>query len=69
MAYTNQSNIALKNEPGLLQSFAQAQLEKKLSKIPRGILTIEDGPGMTSFGKKSQETLINLRMVKHYICM
>jgi cyclopropane-fatty-acyl-phospholipid synthase len=65
MTYMNQSNIASNNAPGLLQSFAQSQLEKRLSKIPSGILTIEDGSDFSSFGKKSASSELSARIVIH----
>ena len=65
MTYTNQSNIAFNSEPGLLKNFARAQLGKRLSKIPRGILTIEDGPDLTSFGKKGAASDLSARIVIH----
>ena len=61
MTSLNQSNIAINHQPGLLESFAQTQLEKRLSKIPRGILVIEDGSKSKSFGNKKLHTDISAK--------
>jgi cyclopropane-fatty-acyl-phospholipid synthase len=65
MTYLNQSNIAINHQPGFLGNFAQAQLEKRLCKIPRGILVIEDGSESKSFGKKESVADISAKIVIH----
>jgi len=65
MTNLNQSNIAVNHQPSLLGNFAQTQLEKRLSKIPRGTLYIEDDSGLKSFGKKIVPTDLSARIVIH----
>ena len=65
MTYLNQSNIAINHQPGFLENFAQTQLEKRLCKIPRGILVIEDGTESKSFGDKKLLADISAKIVIH----
>jgi len=65
MTSINQTNIAINQESGFLKNFAQNQLEKRLRKIPRGILVIEDGTDAKSFGEKKSPTDISARIVIH----
>jgi len=65
MNHLNQSNISINHQPAILGDFVQSQLEKRLSKIPRGILVIEDGSGSKSFGKKNLPADISARIVVH----
>jgi cyclopropane-fatty-acyl-phospholipid synthase len=65
MTNLNQSDIAVNHQPSLLGNFAQTQLEKHLSKIPRGVLYIEDDSGLKSFGKKIVPTDLSARIVIH----
>ena len=65
MTSLNQSNIAINHQPGFLENFAQTQLERRLSKIPRGILVIEDGAESKSFGDKKLLADISAKIVIH----
>ena len=65
MTSLNQSNIAINHQPGFLENFAQAQLEKRLCKIPHGILVIEDGSESKSFGNKKLLADISAKIVIH----
>ena len=65
MTNLNQSNIAVNHQPGLLGNLAQTQLEKRLSKIPRGVLCIEDAFGSKIFGKKLVKSDLSARIVIH----
>ena len=65
MTSLNQSNIAIIHQPGFLENFAQTQLEKRLSKIPHGILVIEDGSESKIFGNKNSLIEVNARIVIH----
>jgi cyclopropane-fatty-acyl-phospholipid synthase len=65
MTSLNQSNIAVNQQPGLLENFAQNQLEKRLYNIPHGDLGIEDGAESKSFGNKTSPTDISAKMIIH----
>jgi cyclopropane-fatty-acyl-phospholipid synthase len=65
MTSLNQSNIAINHQLGFLENFAQNQLERRLSKIPRGVLVIEDGSESKSFGNKKFPADINAKIVIH----
>ena len=65
MTSLNQSNIAINPQPGFLENLAQTQLEKRLRKIPYGILVIEDGSESRSFGDKKLLTDISAKIVIH----
>ncbi len=65
MTSLNQSNIAINHQPGFLQNFAQSQLEKRLNKIPHGVLVIEDGGEVKSFGNKNSLTDVSAKIVIH----
>ena len=65
MTSFNQSNIAINHQPGLLENFAQTQLEKRLSKIPYGVLVIEDGSESKSFGDKNLPGDVSAKIVIH----
>ena len=65
MTSLNQSNIAVNQQPGLLENFAQNQLEKRLYNIPHGVLVIEDGAESKSFGNKTSPTDISAKMIIH----
>jgi len=65
MTSLHQSNIAINHQPGFLENFAQTQLEKRLRKIPHGILVIEDGPESKSFGDKKLLADISAKIVIH----
>ena len=65
MTSLNRSNIAVNHQPGLLENFAQNQLERRLNNIPRGILVIEDGSESKSFGNKKLPADISAKIVIH----
>ena len=65
MTSLNQSNIAINHQPGFLQNFAQSQLEKRLNKIPHGVLVVEDGGEVKSFGNKNSLTDVSAKIVIH----
>ena len=65
MTSLNQSNIAINHQPGFLENLAQTQLEKRLNKIPHGVLVIEDGPESKSFGNKTLPTDVSAKIVIH----
>jgi cyclopropane-fatty-acyl-phospholipid synthase len=65
MTSINQSNIAINHQTGFLGNFAQGQLEKRLSKIPHGILVIEDGSESKIFGSRDSSVDVNARIVIH----
>jgi cyclopropane-fatty-acyl-phospholipid synthase len=65
MTTLNQSNIAINHQPGFLENFAQGQLEKRLCKIPRGILVIEDGSESKSFGIRESAADVYATIVIH----
>ena len=65
MTTLNQSNIVINQQPGLLGNFAQTQLERRLNKIPRGILVIEEGSESKSFGIKKLPADISAKIVIH----
>jgi cyclopropane-fatty-acyl-phospholipid synthase len=65
MTSLNQSSIAISRHSGIQENLAQALLEKRLRKMPRGILVIEDGSGSKSFGSEAAPTDIRATIVIH----
>jgi cyclopropane-fatty-acyl-phospholipid synthase len=66
MTSLNQPNIAVnQQQPGFLENFAQNQLEKRLHKMPHGVLVIEDGSESKSFGNKTVAADISAKIVIH----
>lgn len=66
MASLNQSNnIALNSQPRFLENLARCQLQKRLSILPRGVLFIEDGSELDSYGKKIGANDISAKIVIH----
>ena len=65
MTYLNQSEFAVNNQPGFLEYIAQAQLDKHLQKLPRGLLLIGDGSELRSYGNKDALNDISAKIVIH----
>jgi len=65
MTSLNQLNIATSHQPGLRENLAQSLLEKRLCKLPRGMLVIEGLSETKSFGSKNALTDISARIVIH----
>lgn len=65
MTYLKQSDPAIINQRGLFKNIGRTLLEKQLTKIPRGILCIEDGAELRQFGTSSDNTDISAKIVIH----
>ena len=63
MTSLNQTNTALTHETGFVNKFAQSLLEKRLSKIPHGILVIDDGDESKCFGQRKSHVDISATIV------
>lgn len=63
MTSLNQTNTALTQETGFINKFAQTQLEKRLSKIPQGLLVIDDGEESKCFGVKRSPVDISAKII------
>ncbi|NNE63866.1 MAG: class I SAM-dependent methyltransferase [Gammaproteobacteria bacterium] len=63
MTSLNQTDTALTHEPGFINKLAQTLLEKRLSKIPHGILVIDDGDESKCFGVKQSPVDISAKIV------
>lgn len=65
MTYLNQSEIVTNNQPGFLESIAQTQLEKRLRKLPHGVLVIEDGSETRRYGNSDLSNGVDGRIIIH----
>lgn len=63
MTHLNHSELTHTERPKILESFARKQLIKRLGRIPKGRLVIEDGDEIFEFGLSAHETNLEARMI------